>query len=143
MKKTMIAIAALCLLNACSQVAGWNKSKNDDSTQVNADSSMNMAIVRDESINESNAYSDLFLDSTSINSYIKQKGIPDSTANLIRNFYALRNNGFAWFSTSGLTEQARGLWGLSGSRSDTASSKKDRRLSEKMDTLLQSDSIQV
>src|SRR5438876_847281 len=67
---------------------------------------------RDKSISVSNSYSDLFFDSTALENFIKQKKIDDSIAQRIRSFYNARNYQFAWFSSDGLTEQARGFWNL-------------------------------
>src|SRR5689334_19789801 len=107
MKKTILGIVGLWLLASCSQVAGVGS--NSDSTNINgADSST--AMLRDESINEGNAYSDLFLDSASLEKYIATEKPADSIAAMMRSFYGRRNYQFAWFATNGLTEQARGLW---------------------------------
>lgn len=67
---------------------------------------------RDYSINPGNAYNDLFLDSTTVINFIKGSKVPDSLAKRIVSFYNARNYQFAWFSTTGLTEQARGFWNL-------------------------------
>ena len=63
-------------------------------------------------INKSNSYSDLFLDSTVMEKYILEKKLPDSISRRIRSFYNTRNYQFAWFTSKGLTEQARGFWNL-------------------------------
>ena len=44
------------------------------------------------------------------NSY--RKKIADSIADRIRSFYNTRNYQYAWFSSDGLTEQARAFWNL-------------------------------
>ena len=136
----MIVIVAASVLSSCTQVAGWFGSSKD-STQTGIDT-LNTAMVRDVSITEANAYSDLFLDSTDIENYIRKEQLADSSAMMLRNFYAVRNNQFAWFATNGLTEQARGLWSLTGSMNDS-SIKITESLQERMDTLLQSDSVYV
>ena len=136
----MIVIVAASVLSSCTQVAGWFGSSKD-STQTGIDT-LNTAMVRDVSITEANAYSDLFLDSTDIENYIRKEQLADSSAMMLRNFYAVRNNQFAWFATNGLTEQARGLWSLTGSMNDS-SIKITESLQERMDTLLQSDSLYV
>jgi hypothetical protein len=86
-------------------VAGWNKDKNDDSTNVaqpNTDDEGTeepAVVYRDMSIDSSNAYSDLFLDSTSLEAYIKTKKLSGREATDIRNFYNARNFQYAWFTT--------------------------------------------
>lgn len=67
---------------------------------------------RDYSITKANSYSNLFLDSTTVENFIAQKQVPDSIARRIRSFYNTRNYQFAWFTADGLTEQARGFWNL-------------------------------
>ena len=67
---------------------------------------------RDLSITKTNSYSDLFLDSLTVEKCIADKKIPDSLSRRIRSFYNTRNYQFAWFTSKGLTEQARGFWNL-------------------------------
>ena len=137
MKQVMIA-AVVCLLvtTSCNNVASWFGS-NTDSTS-NADSS-SMILLRDESINASNAYSDLFLDSTVIDNYIKNEKLEDSVAKQLRNFYLVRNYQFAWFTTQGLTEQGKGLWSMR--TSDSANL--DKPVAKKMDSLMMNDSLTI
>jgi len=100
-------------------------------------------MIRDESINEGNAYSDLFLDSASLEKYIAVEKPADSIAAMMRNFYSRRNYQFAWFATNGLTEQARGFWSLYSETKDSASKEVDKDLRQKMDTLLEADTLAV
>lgn len=67
---------------------------------------------RDVSITKENSYSDLFLDSLTVEKFIAEKKIPDSISRRLRSFYNARNYQFAWFMAKGLTEQARGFWNL-------------------------------
>ena len=67
---------------------------------------------RDYSITKANSYSDLFLDSAAMEKYISTRKIDDSVARRLRSFYNTRNYQFAWFTTKGLTEQARAFWNL-------------------------------
>ena len=98
---------------------------------------------RNYSINASNAYSDLFLDSADVEKFISEKKIPDSVARRIRSFYNSRNFEFAWFSSDGLTEQARGFWNLhnnyTSSTNDTTLDNK--ALKKRMDKLIAQESI--
>jgi murein L,D-transpeptidase YcbB/YkuD len=143
MKKMMIGIAAAIALNSCTQVAGWFGKNSDSTKNVQADSSSYAAYARDESITAANAYSDLFLDSNAVESYIQKQKLDDSSATAMRNFYRVRNYQYAWFASDGPTEQARGLWSLYGSEKDSSSKDAGKNLKEKMDTLLQHDSISV
>src|SRR5688572_14640628 len=123
MKKMMIGIVAVTLLSSCTQVGGWFGS-DDDSTanNFNSESSNRAKIFRDESSARENAYSDLFVDSAALEGYIKQRALDGDKAQRMREFYMVRNNQFAWFSSDGLTEQARGLWSL---RADDLENSKD------------------
>ena len=66
----------------------------------------------DSSINTSNSYNNLFLDSNTLNKCYATNNIDPEMAQAIDNFYYSRNFEYAWFSTDGLTEQARSLWNL-------------------------------
>jgi murein L,D-transpeptidase YcbB/YkuD len=100
---------------------------------------------RDYSINSSNSYSDLFLDSMTMENFISQKKVPDSIANRMRSFYNTRNYQFAWFDSDGLTEQARGFWNLHDyvTTYDKDTSLKDKMLKRQMDKLTAEDSLTV
>ena len=107
--------------------------------------------ARDMSINATNSYSDLFLDSAAVERYIQEGKLGDSTARGMRNFYNKRNFQFAWFSTSGLTEQGRGFWNLydyslsrnnGAGQQDSAPARVDS-LEKRMDTLLNEDTVMV
>jgi L,D-transpeptidase YcbB len=133
MKNLIIIIAAFCLLQSCKF--------SDNNNTASSDSS---AVYRDESITAENAYSDLFLDSAAVNSFIQTQKLDDSTAQMLRNFYTVRNNQFAWFTSQGLTEQGRSFWSLYTNGGDSASnSSNDKALREQMDSLIQKDSIQI
>src|SRR5437773_8896627 len=100
---------------------------------------------RDRSINQSNSYSDLFLDSMAMEKFIKQKSVPDSIANRVRSFYNARNYQFAWFNSEGLTEDARGFWNLHDyvTTYDNDTSLKDKSLQKEMDALTAEDRLSI
>jgi murein L,D-transpeptidase YcbB/YkuD len=100
---------------------------------------------RDKSISTSNSYSDLFFDSTALENFIKQKKIDDSIARRMRSFYNARNYQFAWFSSDGFTEQARGFWNLHdyATTYEGDSSLKDKTLQRKMDHLIAEDDLSI
>src|SRR5688572_2893984 len=105
--KNLIILCALGSMASCQQIAGYFNNESNDSAKA----STNRPVVeRDLSINESNSYSDLFLDSIAVETYIRQNQMPDSVANGMRSFYNSRNLQYAWFSSEGLTEQGRGIW---------------------------------
>ncbi len=66
--------------------------------------------VRDVSITPANSYNDMFVDSTAVENFIKNKNVPPNDAQSVLNFYNPRNYGFAWFFKDGLTEQGRAFW---------------------------------
>ena len=100
---------------------------------------------RDRSIDKTNSYSDLFLDSAAVENFIAEKKTADSFAYRIRSFYSSRNYQFAWFSSNGLTEQARGFWNLHDyvTTYDADSSLKDKALQKKMDRLIAEEELSV
>ena len=96
------------------------------------------------SITPANAYSDLFFDSTQMESFITQNNIPDSVARRIRSFYNTRNYQYAWFTSSGLTEQSLGFWNLRNYASYSGdTSLKDPVLDKKMTAVMATDSLTI
>jgi murein L,D-transpeptidase YcbB/YkuD len=133
----------LSLFFACCVVVGCSNSVNDESTEApKAEKNMSK---RDRSINSSNAYSNLTLDSMAMEKFIQDKKIPDSMSNRIRSFYNTRNYQFAWFSSDGLTEQARAFWNLHDyvTTYDVDTSLKNKALQKKMDNLITEDDLSV
>lgn len=100
---------------------------------------------RDISITPSNSYSDLFLDTSAVQNFITQNKIGGSIANRLKSFYNTRNYQFAWFSSNGLTEQARGFWNLHDyvTTYEADSSLKDKKLQKKMDRFITEDELSV
>jgi murein L,D-transpeptidase YcbB/YkuD len=143
MKRIIFGIAILGVLNSCTQVAGWFGTNSDSTGARHVDSSSYAAYARDESITTANAYSDLFLDSNAVEAYIQKEKLGDSSATEMRNFYKVRNFQYAWFTSDGPTEQARGLWGLYASEVEGSSKDTAQDLNKRMDTLLQHDSIKL
>src|SRR5690606_20140449 len=67
---------------------------------------------RDYSIDTTNSYSHFFLDSLTVDKFIKNAQFSPSLGNRIIGFYNKRNYQFAWFSNDGPTEQGRGFWNM-------------------------------
>ena len=144
MRKIILGMAAVGFLSSCQQVAGWfGAGDNTDSTQQTMTSeSVNKAkMLRDESITRENAYSDLFLDSAALENYIRKEKMPADRADRMREFYIVRNNQFAWFTSDGPTEQARGLWGLYASEEKKDGQAPAARIEKRMDSLLTGDTL--
>lgn len=143
MKKMIVGMAALAFLSSCQQVAGWfGKNSETDSTQTMTSESVNKAKpMRDESITAENSYSDLFLDSAALENYIRKENIPGDKADKMRDFYLVRNNQFAWFTSDGVTEQARGLWSLYATDDKKDKNEPAARMKNRMDSLMTNDSL--
>ncbi|HEX6914016.1 MAG TPA: hypothetical protein VF145_02165, partial [Chitinophagaceae bacterium] len=97
--KNLFLYVALC----CSLFAACQSAEDRDGDGV-SEGKRNVS-KRDYSINKSNSYSDLFFDSTAMESFISENKFADTIARRMRSFYNTRNYQFAWFSSDGLTEQ--------------------------------------
>ncbi|MGK2860504.1 MAG: L,D-transpeptidase family protein [Chitinophagaceae bacterium] len=117
--------------------------KNSWNSNIENEKKGKKITARNNYINASNSYSDLFLDSGAVEKCIIEKNIPDSISRRLLSFYNSRNFQFAWFSSDGLTEQARGFWNLhnhhTSSSDDTILDNKE--LKQRMDYLITNDSI--
>ncbi len=89
---------------------------------------------RDKSITPGNAYNPLFFDSMKLVTFIADQKINDTLGLRMISFYNTRNYQLAWFSDSGLSEQALGFWNMHNYATtygnDTAL--KDKSLQKKM-----------
>lgn len=137
MKKILFAFGLSILLFSCTDTT-------EDNTEKVTKEEKNIS-NRDESITPSNSYSDLFLDSSALRNFITQNKIDDSIARRLHSFYNTRNYQFAWFSSNGLTEQARGFWNLHDyvTTYENDSSLKDKKLQKKMERLISEDELSV
>ena len=93
---------------------------------------------RDTTITEENAYSDLFLDSTTVENYISLNQFTENTADRLRSFYNSRNYQFAWFQPDGLASQTAAFWNLHQNYLDYSkdSSLTDKWLHQQMKPLI-------
>ena len=143
MKKIFIWILVLITFTACrnnkneTKTTGENKTENSDNVKK--------ITKRDYSINKSNSYTDLFLDSSLVENFITEKSLNDSVARRIRSFYNARNYQFAWFSGDGVTEQGRSFWNLheynTTYNKDTLLS--DKTLRKRMNALISVDTLSI
>ncbi len=119
--------------------------KSDSSTLAGGDHAKvivrtdTVYLVRNTGITPANAYSDLFLDSLAVEDFIQANKLTSEDAKYFRSFYNYRNGQFAWFTSLGFTEQAKGFWNLQ----DQVGSAADKMLRSKMDTLLNMDTLSV
>ena len=71
-----------------------------------SDSTPQPVVIRDTSINPTNAFSELFLDSAGLEAFILREQLHDSMATRMRNFYKGRNYEYAWFFRDGIAHYA-------------------------------------
>src|SRR5687768_5841265 len=133
MKHFFIYLTLISTLFTACQDAGSAGDRGEDEKEEKKNISK-----RSYFINKENSYSNLFLDSTAMEKYIAEKQMPDSLSRRMRSFYNTRNLQFAWFSSDGLTEQARAFWNLHDyvTTYDRDTSLKDKALQKRMDALV-------
>jgi len=144
MKKILIIpivlFAVLISCNSKNGSGGSGNSSSDNSADNSGKSEKNKKMSsRDLSINSANAYNDLFFDSTDLVKFFADNKINDTLVRRMTSFYNTRNYQFAWFSDSGLTEQARGFWNMHNYQTTYGkdASLKDKYLQDKMDAYTQ------
>ena len=79
----------------------------------------NNVISRDLSVNKSNAYNNIFFDSTEMEKFILKENLDSAMSIAIRSFYNARNYEYAWFAGNGFIEQAFSFRSLYSSENDT------------------------
>ncbi len=120
MSRHPLTIAALVILFASCNNAEKKQTpvaSNADTTVENVDAPIRdskpvkKVTDRDLSISSGNAFNDMFLDSMAMEKYIADRHLADKKiSRRIRSFYNARNYQYAWFTSSGLTEQTRFFW---------------------------------
>ncbi len=99
----IIILAFAALISSCDSTGKKNKKVIRKATYSKIDTS----------INPSNAYNDLFMDSTAVNSYLRaDTTLSEELKKAIVSFYNSRNFEYAWFSSEGLPEQTKSFWNL-------------------------------
>ena len=141
MRRLLACSLFFILFTAC------KNNKNDSKTTVedNSKKTENTKNItkRDYTINASNAYSDLFLDSGEVENFIAEKKLNDTLSRKVRSFYNARNYQFAWFTSDGPTEQGRSFWNLHEYYTTYSSNKSlyDKALKKRMNAIVSADSI--
>lgn len=137
MKKIAVLICCTMVMFSCA-----NKKTEEENESVKKAKKVSK---RDLSITPANSYSDLFMDSTDLAGYLQNNGVSDSLTRRMISFYNARNYSFAWFTSSGFTEQARGFWNLHDYErtygNDT--SLHNKALEKTMDALMTDDEFSV
>jgi L,D-transpeptidase YcbB len=100
---------------------------------------------RDLSITPSNAYNNLFVDSTDMENFLTKNEVNDTIAQRMRSFYNARNYQYAWFAGDGLTEQARGFWNMHNYHTTYGNDSllNDKSLKKNMDRLIAEEDLAV
>ncbi len=119
--------------------------KSDDGNDEEKTEAQKKVTKRDLSITPANSYSDLFLDSLTMESFIAEQKTSDSVTRRMRSFYNARNYQFAWFSSDGLTEQARAFWNIHNYQTSTneKSNLVDKKLKDQMDDFTTAESLSI
>jgi murein L,D-transpeptidase YcbB/YkuD len=143
MKILLFYAALFCSMLAACQ--SNNKAANKDTTADDDEKAETEKKVskRDYSINKSNSYSDLFLDSMAMEKFFTDKKLGEKVTRRMRSFYNTRNYQFAWFSSDGLTEQALAFWNLHDyvTTYDDDTSLRDKNLQKTMDAMVAEDNL--
>jgi len=141
MNKIFFPYIACLFLLACHS----NSNKAQESTNETTGSAEKKITKRDRSITAANAYNDLFFDSSALVNFIAANKVPDSIERRMTSFYNARNYHYAWFSSNGMTEQARGFWNMHNYQTTYGhdSALKDKALQKTMDDLIGEDSLTV
>ena len=100
----------------------------------------------DVTIDTTNSYNNLFLDSAAVHSYLLQDStLSEILKNRIISFYNSRNFQYAWFSSDGLSEQTNSFWNMLMNYHNYSkdSTVYDKKFSAKMNQLFQEDSLRI
>ncbi len=95
---------------------------------------------RNLSITPDNSYSNLFLDSLELETFITEQKIENEQAGDLRRFYNFRNFQLAWFASDGVTEQTLSFRSLYDYDKDSGATRKS--LDNSLDDILNNDSLQ-
>lgn len=138
MKKYLIILSGIFLCYACNTTGKKSESSKEKSELEKK------ITVRATYINSTNAYNNLFFDSSSLEKYLAEVKPGDSLVRRMRSFYNARNYQYAWFGPDGLTEQAKGFYNLYNYKTDKSDSLLyDKKLMDKMDLLLAEENLSV
>ncbi len=144
MKKTFTAALIFCSLLISCNNNGQTTPGSSDSGNNNSAEKEKKITKRDFSVTKQNAYNDLFIDSSNVETFITENKIPDSLSRRIRSFYNARNYQFAWFSSTGITEQALAFWNIHNYETYSGdTSLKNVSLQKKMDGIVADSNIVV
>lgn len=113
MKKTLILSILVSSLFSCRSQEQSGKKDSTDTKGTGSTSELQKKVTkRNLFITPANSFSDVFMDSLAMEKFITDANIDDTITRRMRSFYNARNYQYAWFTSTGLTEQARGFWNL-------------------------------
>ena len=126
-KVITVSLTAMLLAAGCKNGTTESSATSNSTTQTTINNTM---AARDNSINKTNAYNDIFLDSADVENFITQAKLDENMAAAMRNFYNARNYEYSWFTSTGLTEQAFNFHSLfcTDNEKDVFSKSLERRL---------------
>lgn len=114
MKKIIILAVLTASLFSCRsrEQSGKNDKTGKAESNDNIPELQKKVTKRDMTITPANSFSDLFMDSLSMEKFIVKSKSDDTIIRRMRSFYNARNYQYAWFTSAGLTEHTRGFWNL-------------------------------
>lgn len=145
MKKLIYAFVVSIAFAACSNFDKSPANNSADNSSQTFEAKPEAPQVRDVTITPANSYNDMFIDSTAVATFIKNKNVSAADAQSVKNFYNPRNYGFAWFFKDGLTEQGRAFWNAYtyANTHGQKDASPDKRLTKKMDSLLDAETVMI
>ncbi|MEO7445949.1 MAG: L,D-transpeptidase family protein [Ferruginibacter sp.] len=145
MKKIIIAFILSPLFIACNGDGQNTNGKSNDSSDGEKGELDKKMTKRDYSITPAVAYNNIFFDSAAMEKFFIEEKASDVIIRRMRSFYNSRNYQYAWFTPTGLTEQARGFWNLHNYQTTYSkdTSLKDKALQAKMDDYAEQDEFTV
>jgi len=144
MKRIILCTTLSILLFACHNNNSNSQTATEQQDNDNGEKGKKIS-KRDISITKANAYNDLFLDSMAMEKFIADKKLNDTLSRRMRSFYNARNYEYAWFSSTGLTEQTRAFWNLHQyiTTENSKSPLIDKELKKKMNTLATAENLSL
>jgi len=145
MKNLLTAVVLDICISSCQYIAGEQTAKDSTNNGGMMMMTESWPTVRDTSIDSTNAYNNLFLDSNAVNIYISSNKISAADSQALRGFYNMRNYQFAWFAKGGMTEQGHSFWNAytyakSHGMKDSST---DQSLMARMDTIVEIDTLLI
>ncbi|HEX8462456.1 MAG TPA: L,D-transpeptidase family protein [Segetibacter sp.] len=146
MKKLLIyALFLFITISSCKNNNDKQQQEPTDEEKTEKSESEKKISKRDYSINSTNSYSDLFMDSSAMETFITTNKVNDTISRRMRSFYNTRNYQFAWFSSDGVTEEGRSFWNLHEYHTTYSgdNSLSDKTLKKRMNYLISEETLAV